>query len=272
MGIEEYTLTQMKLYKANIRDGAEPKSPKEKRKIAAEKAGQEFIEQERQAQEAITFGEIFTKKYFPITKQNKTKGAWTTENSLFKLWVEPIIGALPPKEISPIHLDRIKKNMTDAGKTPRTTAYALSIVRQAYNCTINAGLYSGKWPGANKAVKIPKKDNCRQRFLTHTEAVALLAGLKAISPDVHDMALWSLHCGLRAGEVFSLTWADIDSKKGTIFIRDPKSGRNRFKSSWDMKASARQSATATCHRIPYRMPSGRLSEALTAPGSRPDRL
>lgn len=228
MGLEGYALTQMKLYKANVRDGAGPKSPKEKRKIASEKEDQAKVELERQAQETVTFGEIFTKKYFPIAKQNKTKGASGTEESLFTRWIEPTIGALPLKEISPIRLEMIKKNMSDAKKTPRTIAYALSLVRQVYNFSINAGLYSGKWPGANKAVKIPKNDNRRQRFLTHAEAEALLAGLTAISPDVHDMALLSLHCGLRAGEVFSLTWADMDLKKGTIFIRDPKNGRNRY--------------------------------------------
>ena len=109
-GFEEYCLSQMKLYKANIKAGTTgPKSPKEKRKIAAEKEAQEQEEQERRAQEAVTFCEVFTKKYFPITKQNKTKRAWATEASLYKLWIEPAIGALPLKSIAPIHLERIKK-------------------------------------------------------------------------------------------------------------------------------------------------------------------
>jgi integrase len=41
------------------------------------------------------------------------------------------------------------------------------------------------------------------------------------------MALLSLHCGLRAGEIFNLTWNDVDSKNKTILIKDTKSGRNR---------------------------------------------
>jgi integrase len=42
------------------------------------------------------------------------------------------------------------------------------------------------------------------------------------------MALISLHCGLRAGEIFKLTWADIDLGRGLIAIKDSKSGRSRF--------------------------------------------
>ena len=188
-----------------------------------EKAEQGFREQE-----AISFNEIFKKRYSPISKQNKTKRAWATEDSLFKLWIDPVIGGLPLKSISPIHLEKIKNNMGNKGRAPRSINYVLSVIRQVYNYTRRNNLYSGVWPGANKAVKIPKNDNRRQRYLTHEEAEALLAGLKAISLDIHNMALLSLNCGLRAGEIFSLTWADVDIKKKTIFIRDPKNKHNRF--------------------------------------------
>jgi integrase len=48
-----------------------------------------------------------------------------------------------------------------------------------------------------------------------------------VKPDVHDQALVSLHCGLRAGEVFALTWADVDMKRGVLTLRDTTSGRPR---------------------------------------------
>ena len=41
------------------------------------------------------------------------------------------------------------------------------------------------------------------------------------------MTLISLHCGLRAGEIFSLDWNDIDISRGLIYIRDPKNKRSR---------------------------------------------
>jgi len=214
--------------KENARIGKGPQTLREQRAIEKEKKEAENLERSRQLAEKITFANVFTKEYFPIAKQNKTKGAWSTENSLFEKWIEPVIGTLPLKDVSPIHLERIKKNMADAKKAPRTAAYALSIIRQVYNFANLNNIYQGEWPGANKAVKIPKNDNRRQRYLTHAEADALLSGIKAISPDVHDMALLSLNCGLRAGEVFSLTWQDIDQDKGTIFVRDPKNKHNRF--------------------------------------------
>jgi len=217
---------------ADLRDAATkgegPSRLSEKREIKRQQEEESSAEQNRQAQELVTFKEIFTKHYFPIAKQNKTKRAWATEESLFHLWIDPIVGTMPLKNIAPIHLERIKKNMTDAGRSPRSIAYVLSLIRQVYNFSRRHGLYDGAWPGADKAVKIPKKDNRRQRFLTHEEADKLLAALKAVSQDVHDMALMALHCGLRASEIFSLTWGDIDMEKESLFIRDPKNKRNRY--------------------------------------------
>jgi len=85
--------------------------------------------------------------------------------------------------------------------------------------------YEGESPTAS--VKRPKADNRRLRHLTPDEASSLLEALANVSDDLHDMALLSLHCGLRAGEVFSLTWTDIDLERGLLTLRDTKSGRNR---------------------------------------------
>jgi len=41
------------------------------------------------------------------------------------------------------------------------------------------------------------------------------------------MALLSLHCGLRFGEIASLEWGDVDLDHGLMTLRDTKSGRTR---------------------------------------------
>ena len=45
--------------------------------------------------------------------------------------------------------------------------------------------------------------------------------------DVHDMALFSLRTGARAGEIFSLTWGNTDPFTGTALLRDTKNNKNR---------------------------------------------
>jgi len=45
---------------------------------------------------------------------------------------------------------------------------------------------------------------------------------------VHDLALFSLHTGMSAGEIISLTWADMDLEQGLLSLRDTKNGRSRY--------------------------------------------
>jgi len=71
-------------------------------------------------------------------------------------------------------------------------------------------------------VRLPKIENQRSRFFSSEEAAALLDALKSKSQQVHDITLLSLHTGVRAGEIFSLTWGVVDLKNGSALIRDAK--------------------------------------------------
>ena len=55
----------------------------------------------------------------------------------------------------------------------------------------------------------------------------LLAALKERSIDIHDIALLALFCGLRAGEIHSLTWGDVNWLAATLLIRDSKNKQSR---------------------------------------------
>jgi integrase len=126
------------------------------------------------------------------------------------------------KDITAFHLEKLKKTMADKKQSPRSVEYALSVVRQVFNTARRLGAFEGENPTAN--VKFPKPDNGRMRFLTRGEADKLLKALKARSDDVHDMALLSLHAGLRFGEIASLTWQNVDLERGVLTIRDAKAG------------------------------------------------
>jgi site-specific recombinase XerD len=128
-------------------------------------------------------------------------------------------------EITPDALEQVKEKMCEAGRTPKTVSHVLAAIRQVFNYAINRDLYFGSNPVSK--IKKPSCDNRRIRFLTKKEAGILLGCLCKSSKQVHDMALLSLHCGLRAGEIFSLTWNDVDFEHGILSIKDTKSGRNR---------------------------------------------
>ena len=215
--------------KANHVTGTGPATIAEQQAI---KKQDEIEKVQREKVEQIlntTFSEIFTKHYYPNVQHNRKN--WRSikrEEALFRLWIEPIIGTRPLREVMPLHLEKIKKDMLEAGRSPGSVQYALAVVRQAFNYAIQNRLFDGRNPADKTGgVKRLKVDNRRTRFLTKEEAKDLLAELKKRSNDVHDMALFSLHTGARAGEVFNLRWADVDSSQGLLIFKDTKSGKNR---------------------------------------------
>ena len=171
--------------------------------------------------QSITFREYFKKAYFPL--QN-TKGERTVaqEEAHFRNWLSPVLKDMPLKDITHLHLERIKKNMLDAGRAPRMLQYVFATFRQVWNQGRKDGLINKESP--SKQVKLPRIDNKRTRFLTYDEAELLLEDLSGRTQQLHDIALLSLHTGMRAGEIFSLTWNDIHTDRGSIDIFDAKGG------------------------------------------------
>jgi integrase len=213
---------ELKLIKANIKRAQGPQSLAEKREDLLEQKEAEKEAAERAEKEAITFGKFFSDSYLPQAKQDKKETSVGRENGLFNVWIKPVIGDIPLKDVTPLRLEKIKRDMKAGELSDRSIEYALSVVRQVFNTAKRLKAFTGENP--TNDVKFPKPDNGRMRFLTKKEAEALLNYLRLHSPDVHDITLLSLHCGLRFGEIAALTWQDVDTKKGVLTIRDAKAG------------------------------------------------
>ena len=220
---EKANIERAAIKKAYI-TGDGPTSLKEKRDIEQERKEQERLKQERLEKENVSFKFFFQDVYFPIAKTSKKFETYRKEDELFNNWINPVIGKLPCRDISPFHIEKIKKNMLDAGRAPRTIQYCLAVIRQIWNTAKNHGLVLNESP--TKQVKIPTINNERQRFLSHDEAKALLEAIKERSEQLYHITLISLNCGLRASEIFKLTWADVLIDKGIMILQDTKGGKN----------------------------------------------
>ncbi|AEH45359.1 integrase family protein [Thermodesulfatator indicus DSM 15286] len=181
------------------------------------------IQQRRKLQ--WTFSEFIERRYLPWAEQEKALKTYKREREIYKIWLKPILGDKLLKEICPLDLERLKKKMKEAGRAERTIEIALATVRRAFNKAKDWELFEGENPVSK--VKIPRRDNRRLRFLSPEEAEALLAEVRKRSQQTYEMCLLALHCGLRFGEITSLTWGDIDLTQGIIFIRDPKNKTSR---------------------------------------------
>lgn len=186
-------------------------------------------EHEEERKEAIPLSRIYYNYFYPETMHDKKPSSVRREKGLFHKWIEPFIGHLPLKEISPHRVQQVKSAMQRNGQAPRSVMYALHLIRRIFNWAKGHGLYNGEnSPIGKDRCAMPKKfDNQRKRYLTHEEADQLLDGLKKSDSiqafDLYAMSMLSLECGLRLGEIFKLRWKDIHLSRREISLRDTKS-------------------------------------------------
>jgi len=216
---------RLKELKENRKAGEGPQTLAEKREIEDKRKEADKEAQQLAEKESVTFGQYFEKVYFPTFEIGRKKDTTRKGKEHFKNWISPVIGNTPLKDVKPFAIEKIKKNVLGAGKTPRSLQYVFATIRQAWNMAGRDGLVSGDSP--TKSVKVPKVDNKRVRFLSYEEAETLLKALQTKDHLTHDLALLSLHTGLRMGEMASLKWSHIDLDRGIIRVMDPKSAEGR---------------------------------------------
>jgi len=174
--------------------------------------------------------------YLKWASQNKTREGRDDKN-LYKNHLAPTFDDKRLNEISSFDLERLKNDLTKKGLAAGSVKHCLVLLRQMFNKAILWKMYNGENP--IKGIKLPTLQNQRERFLKYDEASLLLDELKIDNnpmkknptekkdPLLHDMALLSIHCGLRAGEIFNLKGQDLNFENGLINISDPKNKENR---------------------------------------------
>ena len=167
-----------------------------------------------------TFAEM-GKIYLNWADKNKSE---PNDHSRYK-HLEGPLGGKRLDEISSFDLERIKANLLQKNLAPATVKHCIVLVRQIFNKAVEWRKYQG--PNPIKGVKLPSSNNQRQRFLSHDEARTLLEELRKGSRTTYEMALLSLHTGLRASEIFHLKGQDVDLQNGILRVADSKNKSSR---------------------------------------------
>lgn len=131
----------------------------------------------------------------------------------------------PLDKITPYQLENLMGELRQQGLSNQTIRIAIGLIRSVMRKMTNWGFYSGALPFDK--ISLPKLNNERDRFLSPEEATQLLDELSKKNNDIWLMALISLHCGLRFGEIARLRWEDIHWDENTIFIPISKNGYSR---------------------------------------------
>jgi integrase/ribosomal protein L40E len=176
---------------------------------------------------APTLAEVWA-KYLPWAKEHKK--SWVDDFRYYRKHLEPRFGSKALDSITPLDIEKmkleLKKGLNKRGKpyAPATIKHQLVILRRLYNLARKWGVYAGKSP--IESVSMPRIDNQKTEFLRDEELARLLDTLETW-PFQESAAFvkFALLTGLRRGELFKLTWDDVDFERGLIRLRDPKGGK-----------------------------------------------
>ena len=224
-------IVRMQELKEGAKQGQGIKSHKQKQvEIDEERKEREKIEAEKAEEErkrTMSFGDYFQQNYFPWFRDSGRKPKTiNTEEQLFRNWINPAFGGKPFADIGQLDIRRLRNALNKAKKAPRTFEYCLMLVNKVFKHAQKNNFTDIESP-VSKEDKI-KFDNKRVRFLTPHEAKTLLDAVRERSQQLYEMALISLHCGARAGELFGLKWKDVDIENGLITLLDTKSEKSRI--------------------------------------------
>ncbi|MGL5473737.1 MAG: tyrosine-type recombinase/integrase [Enterobacterales bacterium] len=138
--------------------------------------------------------------------------------NLYNCNLQKRYGEMPIDMITLEDLDKFKAELAERVSN-QTARHLFNIMQRA----INFAIKRKHWEGINPLSSLggftmPKLDNKGERFLTPDEAARLLERLALLNPKWHDMALLSLHTGLRLTEIFGIQGRDIDEQNQVVIV------------------------------------------------------
>jgi integrase len=218
-------VTEREKLRQGHRTGEGPATLKEKRELAQEKRQVKEAEKERLRRESLTIGEFFEGRYLPWAKEHKK--TWDDDFLHFHKHLKPRFGEKTFDAISPFDVEKmkleLKKGTSKQGKpySQATIKHQLVLLNRIYNLAKRWGVYEGANP--MDRVEVPKLDNKITEYFAEEELVRLMETLdKWHNRDSVAFVKFALFTGLRRGELFKLTWDDVDLERGMVTLREPK--------------------------------------------------
>lgn len=246
--------------KENIRLGVRPQSLREKREMAGQQRKEEELRGTLIKSGELTFGYL-AEQYREWAKRNRKSAHLTGQ--LLDDHILPILGNMKAVDITSQDIARLQyivskkrpqtgRGLSDPNATLAvgTVLHILKTVREVFNFALETPiegqpsvmLFTGVNPARiskrGRGVRLPKYDSRRLRVLNDDEIHALLSYSSGHpeSEDIHDMILFSLDTGVRAGELVSIRRESVDPETGAVRIltgsvesdRSTKGGETRL--------------------------------------------
>jgi integrase len=183
---------------------------------------QEAREQREEAEKAEASRWTIYRLWEEYTTHRQIKGL-AQDRSRFEKYIAPAWGGKEPYQILPLEVDRLRLRILK-DKSPQTAKLTLALLRRI----VNFGVKRQLCKSLSFHLEMPKVNNLKTEDLTPQQLSALLEAIEQ-DPNIQaaNFMKMALFTGMRRGELFKLTWDDVDFERGFIHIRQPKGGQDQ---------------------------------------------
>lgn len=173
----------------------------------------------KEAPVTISYGDFITDWLDRVYIHEVKPKSYSTVKVLCKKHIIPGMGNIKLTEVSHIKVKEFLNLKTSEGYAKST----ITILRAIITRTLDSAIFDYNYLRDNpaKGVKLPseaaKRTPHKRVALSKEDQERVLSGLDHSHPS-YIAALIGLHCGLRIGEAFALTWDDIDFDNKNINV------------------------------------------------------
>jgi integrase len=191
--------------------------------IAAAITGHDISAERQDARAAILVRDLAQKYLDDYAACFKKPSSAKSDKSNLDNHVLPLIGTKKVSEVTRADIESVKTAIKEGKNSANRT---VSLLSKMMGCAVDWGMRPD-----NPALRIKKYPERRKdRFLDTEEIRRLLAALDQASlrgvETIHTIACLRLLLltGLRLGEIRDMHWKDVDLARGTLRLRDSKTG------------------------------------------------
>ena len=156
----------------------------------------------------VRFGD-YARMWFETFKKNRGLNTQQMYESLLRIRFEPL-NLMKVREIRPMHLQAL---INENSELTRTCEQMRMCLRQIFKQAIEDDIIT-KNPAAS--LELPRHVKKEKRALTPEEKSAVMNA--DLNEKDRAFLMIAFGCGLRPGEIYALTWKDIDFKNNVINV------------------------------------------------------
>jgi integrase len=163
----------------------------------------------------LLLGDYLTNRFLPAVKLRAKPKTYAGYEQAIRLHIVPHIGKA---KLATLQSEHVTAWLTDLDAKPRAKRNAFVTLKVALNHAVgDPDLSYGRSPIERE--KAPRAEKREQRILTLAEVHKLLATAKEHFAPWYALVFVALATSMRQGELFALTWRDVDLKQRFLYVR-----------------------------------------------------